>query len=232
MNLDFVNSIHLLHQKLNQSLVVSSLNRVWGEKFNRESVSVPGVVLRLSCPYLDPTSPATEQQRSKHQCVWDWNRACRESCVWNIPVCSAVCAGRERSVWSAAVTCCWWREPSLWPPGCLLAGPVVGCVRRSPAGSSRPSHETVSPAEQPVNRQQLNSYCYYIKIWIKKFSWCFHQVYYFLWGHFQIFYKNSRICQQTHTLLYLECVSMLLQDVEVSVYVMDVDHVALAFCFS
>lgn len=54
----------------------------------------------------------------------------------------------------------------------------------------------------------------------------------FLWGDFQIFYKNSRTCPQTHTLLYLECVLMLLQDVEVCVCVMDVDHVALAFCFS
>lgn len=86
MNLHFVNNTNLLQEKLNQSFVLCILNREWGEQINRESVSVPGVVLMLSCPHLDPTSPATEQQRSKHQCVRlkQTSLACRESvCVWD-----------------------------------------------------------------------------------------------------------------------------------------------------
>lgn len=169
---------------------------------NEKSGSVPDVV-SLAYP-----SPAKEKKKmnvcamrsitARYANVYVWD--------WNIPVRSAVSAGLVRSVSSVAVVCCWLHEPSLWPPACLLPGPVARSEMRSPAGSRPPSHETVSPAEQPRHRKHD----------CQKRT-CPHR----------LVTRSSRC-----SLTYLECVLMLLEDVEVCVLVMDVDHVALAFGFS
>lgn len=160
-------------------IVISSLSQVLMERVFLY------LLLCWCCPAHIWTWWVLRQNRDQNISGWKRNRpawpakkfcACVCETEWNIPVCFAACAGRVQSVSSAVVTCCWWREPSLWPPGCLHPGPVGGSVRRSPAGSTPPSHETVSPAEQPImHRQQLykhnscfyyNGFNSYIKIWL------------------------------------------------------------------